>query len=81
MNFTLALFCDFTVLVLAFAVLKAFLHEPIQPSSVLSKFWVTFFFQVEDELRNICKEILDLIDNHLIPSAKAEESKVFYFKM
>jgi 14-3-3 protein epsilon len=37
--------------------------------------------KVEEELEKICKDILDLIDQHLLPSAAAGESKVFYFKM
>lgn len=37
--------------------------------------------QVEDELEEICLSILDLLDNHLIPSATTGESKVFYLKM
>ena len=37
--------------------------------------------QVEKELRDICSDILDVLDKHLIPSASTGESKVFYFKM
>lgn len=37
--------------------------------------------QVEKELQEICLSILDLLDNHLIPSASTGESKVFYYKM
>lgn len=37
--------------------------------------------QVENELQDICLSILDLLDNHLIPSASTGESKVFYLKM
>ncbi|XP_076017543.1 14-3-3 protein epsilon [Genypterus blacodes] len=36
---------------------------------------------VETELKNICDEILDVLDKHLIPSATTGESKVFYYKM
>ncbi|CAL8268129.1 unnamed protein product [Merluccius merluccius] len=36
---------------------------------------------VETELKSICKDILDVLDSHLIPSANTGESKVFYFKM
>ena len=36
---------------------------------------------VEQELREICKDILDVLDRHLIPSAVIDESKVFYYKM
>ena len=37
--------------------------------------------KVEDELRKICEDILDVLDVHLIPSASMCESKVFYNKM
>lgn len=36
---------------------------------------------VEDELTKICSDILSIIDQHLIPSAKSGESTVFYNKM
>jgi len=36
---------------------------------------------VEKELNDICLDILDIIDKHLIPSANSGESKVFYYKM
>jgi len=38
-------------------------------------------FQVEKELRDICQDILDVLDKHLIPSSTTGESKVFYYKM
>lgn len=38
-------------------------------------------FQVEDELKSICSDILDVLDKHLIPSSGSGESKVFYYKM
>lgn len=37
--------------------------------------------QVEKELRDICSDILDVLDKHLIPCASSGESKVFYYKM
>ncbi|CAF1226876.1 unnamed protein product [Didymodactylos carnosus] len=37
--------------------------------------------QVEKELRDICQDILDLLDKHLLPNATTGESKVFYLKM
>lgn len=37
--------------------------------------------KVETELINICKDILAVIDEHLIPSCTAGESRVFYYKM
>jgi 14-3-3 protein epsilon len=37
--------------------------------------------KVEKELSDICNDILDVLDKHLIPSSKAAESQVFYYKM
>ncbi|XP_042460922.1 14-3-3 protein 9-like [Zingiber officinale] len=37
--------------------------------------------KVESELFNICTDIIALLDEHLIPSASAGESSVFYHKM
>ncbi|XP_072043653.1 uncharacterized protein [Amphiura filiformis] len=37
--------------------------------------------QIEDELRKICDDILDVLNTHLIASAEQPESKVFYHKM
>ncbi|BAM81856.1 14-3-3 protein [Cyanidioschyzon merolae strain 10D] len=37
--------------------------------------------KIEAELAEICKEILEILKNNLIPSAKTGESKVFYLKM
>eukprot|EP00871_Galdieria_phlegrea_P002641 jgi/Galph1/3378/GphlegSOOS_G2038.1 len=37
--------------------------------------------KIEDELSSICRDILSLLENNLIPSAKSGESKVFYYKM
>jgi len=37
--------------------------------------------QVEQELKDICVDILNVIDKHLIPAADTGESKVFYYKM
>lgn len=36
---------------------------------------------VEKELQDICSSILELLDEHLIPTASSGESKVFYLKM
>ncbi|RWS24118.1 14-3-3 protein epsilon-like protein [Leptotrombidium deliense] len=41
----------------------------------------TYRSQVENELKDICNDILDVLDKHLIPSATTGESKVFYYKM
>jgi len=37
--------------------------------------------KIESELTSICNGILKLLDSHLIPSASASDSKVFYLKM
>ena len=36
---------------------------------------------MEQELRDICNDVLGLLDNFLIPKASNAESKVFYLKM
>merc|ERR1711910_64245 len=41
----------------------------------------TYRDQVEKELRDICQDILDVLDKLLIPSSTTGESKVFYYKM
>jgi len=37
--------------------------------------------KIEKELNDICQDVLDLLDNYLIPRASTAESKVFYLKM
>eukprot|EP01087_Luapelamoeba_hula_P020392 TRINITY_DN6953_c0_g1_i1.p1 TRINITY_DN6953_c0_g1~~TRINITY_DN6953_c0_g1_i1.p1 ORF type:complete len:260 (+),score=70.12 TRINITY_DN6953_c0_g1_i1:529-1308(+) len=37
--------------------------------------------KVDSELSQICKDILNLLEKHLIPSSSNGESKVFYYKM
>lgn len=37
--------------------------------------------QVEKELRDICSDILNVLEKHLIPCAGTGESRVFYYKM
>jgi len=37
--------------------------------------------KVEKELSDICHDVLNVLDNHLIKSSTSEESKVFYYKM
>ena len=43
-------------------------------------FWY-FIFQIETELKEICNDVLILLQDPLIPSASSGESIVFYFKM
>ncbi|OAJ42097.1 14-3-3-like protein E, variant [Batrachochytrium dendrobatidis JEL423] len=38
-------------------------------------------YKVEAELSDVCTDILNVLDQHLIPAAEAGESKVFYYKM
>ncbi|XP_071770789.1 14-3-3 protein zeta [Centroberyx gerrardi] len=37
--------------------------------------------KIEKELKEICNDVLVLLDNHLIPKATPADSKVFYLKM
>lgn len=37
--------------------------------------------KIENELTEVCNDILAVLDDHLIPHAEAGESKVFYYKM
>jgi len=37
--------------------------------------------KIEGELKDICNDVLGLLDNHLIPKSSTAESKVFYLKM
>ncbi|KAA8644847.1 14-3-3 adaptor artA-like protein [Aspergillus tanneri] len=37
--------------------------------------------QIETELENVCQDVLDVLDDSLIPKAETGESKVFYYKM
>ncbi|OMH84500.1 DNA damage checkpoint protein rad24 [Zancudomyces culisetae] len=41
----------------------------------------TYRQQVEKELKEICNEILSVLDSHLVPKASTSESKVFFLKM
>ncbi|KAF6024298.1 hypothetical protein EB796_017391 [Bugula neritina] len=36
---------------------------------------------IEKELKDICRDILEIIEKNLLPSSSADESKVFYYKM
>ena len=37
--------------------------------------------QIEEELLKLCQEILDLLDEHLLPNTTDSEAIVFYYKM
>jgi len=38
-------------------------------------------FKIENELEEICNDVLNLLDDPLIPSSKNPEAKVFFLKM
>lgn len=42
---------------------------------------VVWLVQVEEELKSICEDILQVLEKHLIPCAVGGESRVFYYKM
>eukprot|EP00999_Lentomonas_sp_LEN2_P002956 NODE_814_length_1174_cov_470.374403_g773_i0.p1 GENE.NODE_814_length_1174_cov_470.374403_g773_i0~~NODE_814_length_1174_cov_470.374403_g773_i0.p1 ORF type:complete len:243 (+),score=62.08 NODE_814_length_1174_cov_470.374403_g773_i0:341-1069(+) len=37
--------------------------------------------KIENELTEICKDVIDILEKFLIPKAQGSESKVFYYKM
>ena len=37
--------------------------------------------QIETELTSTCQDILDLVEDCLIPNSNSDEAKVFFFKM
>jgi 14-3-3 protein epsilon len=37
--------------------------------------------KIETELEKVCQDVLDVLDQSLIPKAESGESKVFYHKM
>jgi 14-3-3 protein epsilon len=41
----------------------------------------TYRQKIETELQDVCKDILAVLNDNLIPSAQGGESKVFYYKM
>jgi 14-3-3 protein epsilon len=41
----------------------------------------TYKRKIETELEDICTDILEIIQNELIPNSEGEEGKVFYYKM
>ena len=53
----------------------------ILPAMLLPRSCPSALLQVEKELQDICSSILQLLDDHLIPTASTGESKVFYLKM
>ena len=55
--------------------------EELKGSETRIELIKTYRIAVEKELRDICLDILDVLDKHLIPTASSGESKVFYYKM
>lgn len=41
----------------------------------------TYRQKIEVELADICLDVLNVLEKHLIPAANSQESKVFYYKM
>jgi len=37
--------------------------------------------KIEKELHDICNDVMNVLDKHLIPHAQSDESNVFYYKM
>jgi 14-3-3 protein epsilon len=37
--------------------------------------------KIEDELKDKCNDVLNLLDNHLLMNSKAPDAKVFFQKM
>ena len=59
-------------------------RNQVSSSQVCFTFFETdcwMVLQVEKELKDICSDILSVLEKHLIPSATTGESKVFYYKM
>lgn len=61
-------------------VISTFAHKGSETDvrTILSK---EYRQTIEKELREICKDVLGLIENFLLPKAQNPESKVFYLKM
>ena len=36
---------------------------------------------IEQEIEEVCKDIIDIIEKSLVPNCETDESKVFYLKM
>jgi hypothetical protein len=60
---------------------QSFLQERVFDDGIGCLGPIPPFDQVEKELSEICASILQLLDEHLIPTASSGESKVFYLKM
>ncbi|KAK7930676.1 hypothetical protein WMY93_007071 [Mugilogobius chulae] len=61
--------------------LRVIAHEEKKDGGKNKKIIQVYKEEIEKELTSICKEVLGLLDNTLIPSDKNEKSQVFYYKM
>lgn len=52
-----------------------------EPKSSKANMMREYRKQIERELKEICEDILKLLEDHLIPSAQDTDAKVFYYKM
>jgi len=61
------------------------LNEPVENNDQFTDMVQVFLKRVEVELEDVCKEVVDLLENYLVKNAEANkacaESKVFYLKM
>jgi 14-3-3 protein epsilon len=55
--------------------------EESKGNTSLVKFIKKFRRKIEAELTKICKDVLDILDKHLIPYVESGESKVFFHKL
>lgn len=55
--------------------------EEQKGSTNYSELIKNYRLMIEKELKEICNDILDVLEKHLIPAANNGESKVFYYKM
>jgi 14-3-3 protein beta/theta/zeta len=57
-------------------------NQPKREGSALEREGVNEYkAKIEKELEDLCNEVIDLLDNHLVKHAVKSESKVFYLKM
>ncbi|XP_013864745.1 14-3-3 protein zeta/delta [Austrofundulus limnaeus] len=62
----------------AWRVMSSIEQKTDNPKTTLAK---EYRISIEKELNDICKDVLELLDKHLIPKATPADSKVFYLKM
>lgn len=53
----------------------------VEPKSTKANMMREYRKQIEKELKEICEDILKLLEEHLIPIAQDTDAKVFYYKM